>query len=208
MKTLRMYPTSINDRYLDEIVDCLKDGGIIIYPTDTLYAIGCDALNNSAIERLCKLKGVNPQKQTLSVVCDGISMASEYARIDNEAFRVLRRNLPGAFTFILPAATTLPKVFKGRKEVGIRVPDNPIATSIAERLGHPILSASLKVDDEVPEFDAQELAMAFEGVASMLIDDGESGNGDSGWTPGPSTVVDLTDSREPEILREGKGVLQ
>lgn len=208
MKTLRMYPTSINDRYLDEIVDCLKDGGIIIYPTDTLYAIGCDALNNSAIERLCKLKGVNPQKQTLSVVCDGISMASEYARIDNEAFRVLRCNLPGAFTFILPAATTLPKVFKGRKEVGIRVPDNPIATSIAERLGHPILSASLKVDDEVPEFDAQELAMAFEGVASLLIDDGESGNGDSGWTPGPSTVVDLTDSREPEILREGKGELQ
>lgn len=208
MKTLRMYPTSINDRYLDETVECLKDGGIIIYPTDTLYAIGCDALNNSAIERLCKLKGVNPQKQTLSVVCDGISMASEYARIDNEAFRVLRRNLPGAFTFILPAATTLPKVFKGRKEVGIRVPDNLIATSIAERLGHPILSSSLKVDDEVPEFDAQELAMAFEGVASILIDDGESGNGDSGWTPGPSTVVDLTDSRNPEIIREGKGELQ
>lgn len=208
MKTLRMYPTSINDRYLDETVERLKDGGIIIYPTDTLYAIGCDALNNSAIERLCKLKGVNPQKQTLSVVCDGISMASEYARIDNEAFRVLRRNLPGAFTFILPAATTLPKVFKGRKEVGIRVPDNPIATSIAERLGHPILSSSLKVDDEVPEFDAQELAMAFEGVASILIDDGESGNGDSGWTPGPSTVVDLTDSRNPEIIREGKGDLQ
>lgn len=208
MKTLRMYPTSINDRYLDETVECLKDGGIIIYPTDTLYAIGCDALDNSAIERLCKLKGVNPQKQTLSVVCDGISMASEYARIDNEAFRVLRRNLPGAFTFILPAATTLPKVFKGRKEVGIRVPDNPIATSIAERLGHPILSSSLKVDDEVPEFDAQELAMAFEGVASILIDDGESGNGDSGWTPGPSTVVDLTDSRNPEIIREGKGDLQ
>lgn len=103
MKTLRMYPTSINDRYLDEIVDCLKDGGIIIYPTDTLYAIGCDALNNSAIERLCKLKGVNPQKQTLSVVCDGISMASEYARIDNEAFRVLRRNLPGLLPlFFLP----------------------------------------------------------------------------------------------------------
>lgn len=208
MKTLRMYPTSINDRYLDETVECLKNGGIIIYPTDTLYAIGCDALNNSAIERLCKLKGVNPQKQTLSVVCDGISMASEYARIDNEAFRVLRRNLPGAFTFILPATTTLPKVFKGRKEVGIRVPDNPIATSIAERLGHPILSSSLKVDDEVPEFDAQELAMAFDGVASILIDDGESGNGDSGWTPGPSTVVDLTDSRNPEIIREGKGELQ
>lgn len=208
MKTLRMYPTSINDRYLDEIADCLRDGGIIIYPTDTLYAMGCDALNNSAIEKLCRIKGVNPQKQTLSVVCDGISMASEYARIDNEAFKVLRRNLPGAFTFILPAATSLPKVFKGRKEVGIRVPDNPIATAIAARLGHPILSSSLKVDDEVPEFDAQELAMSFDGQASLLIDDGESGNGDSGWTPGPSTVVDLTDSRNPEIVREGKGELE
>lgn len=208
MKTLRMYPTSINDRYIDEAVKCLSDGGIIIYPTDTLYAIGCDALNNSAIERLCKIKGVNPQKQTLSVVCDGISMASEYARIDNEAFRILKNNLPGPFTFILPAATTLPKVFKGRKEVGIRVPSNPIATAIAANLGHPILSSSLKVDDEVPEFDAHELALAFEGVVSLLIDDGVSGDGDSGWVPGPSTVVDLTDSSSPEILREGRGELQ
>ena len=101
MKTLRIYPTSINDRYLDEVVDCLRDGGVIIYPTDTLYAIGCDALNNSAIERLCKIKGVNPQKQVLSVVCDGISMASEYARIDNEAFRILRTNLPGPLYFYI-----------------------------------------------------------------------------------------------------------
>ncbi|MDE5827704.1 MAG: threonylcarbamoyl-AMP synthase, partial [Duncaniella sp.] len=191
MKTLRMYPTSINERYLDEAVECLKDGGVIIYPTDTLYAIGCDALNNSAIERLCKIKGVNPQKQTLSVVCDGISMASDYARIDNEAFRILRANLPGPFTFILPAATSLPKVFKGRKEVGIRVPDNAVSRAIAERLGHPILSSSLKVDDEIPEFDAHEVAQDFGGVASLLIEDGESGNGDSGWPPGPSAVVDL-----------------
>ena len=171
MRTLRMYPSSINERYLDEVADCLRAGGIIIYPTDTLYAVGCDALNNGAIERLCRIKGVNPQKQTLSVVCDGISMASEYARIDNEAFRILRRNMPGAFTFILPAATSLPKVFKGRKEVGIRVPDNQIAMAIAARLGHPILSSSLKVDDEVPEFDAQELALAFEGQAELLIDE-------------------------------------
>ncbi|MDE6038145.1 MAG: Sua5/YciO/YrdC/YwlC family protein, partial [Duncaniella sp.] len=109
MKTLRMYPTSLNDRFLDDAVEALRDGDIIIYPTDTLYALGCNALNNNAIERLCKFKGVNPQKQTLSIVCDGLSMASEYARIDNEAFRILRTNLPGPFTFILPAATTLPK---------------------------------------------------------------------------------------------------
>lgn len=209
MKTLRMYPTSINDRYLDEIVDCLQDGGIIIYPTDTLYAIGCDALNNSAIERLCKLKGLNPQRHTLSVVCDSISMASEYARIDNEAFRVLRSNLPGAFTFILPASTSLPKVFKGRKEVGIRVPDNLIALAIAERLGHPILSSSLKINDEVLEFDPHELAAEFDGRVSLLIDDGECGMSDHfGDVPQPSTIVDLTDSSAPEILREGKGKLQ
>lgn len=205
---MRMYPSSINDRYLDEAAECLRSGGIIIYPTDTLYAMGCDALNNGAIERLCRIKGVNPQKQTLSVVCDGISMASEYARIDNESFRILRRNLPGPFTFVLPAASSLPKVFKGRKEVGIRVPDNPIATAIAGRLGHPILSSSLKVDDEVPEFDAQELAMTFDGQAELLVDDGESGNGYLGWLPGPSTVVDLSDSHSPEIIREGKGELQ
>lgn len=208
MKTLRMYPASINDRYLDEVADCLLAGGIIIYPTDTLYAMGCDALNNGAIERLCKIKGVNPQKQTLSVVCDGISMASDYARIDNEAFRILRRNLPGPFTFILPSASSLPKVFKGRKEVGIRVPANPVATAIAARIGHPILSSSLKVDNEVPEFDAQELALAFECKAAILIDDGGFGDGEPYWTPGPSTVVDLSDSRSPEIIREGKGELQ
>ncbi len=121
MKTLRMYPSSLNDRYLDEAADTLLKGGIIIYPTDTLYALGCDALNNGAIERLCKVKGMNPQKQTLSIICDGLSMASEYARIDNEAFRILRANLPGPFTFILPASTTLPKVC-GCPTMPLRVP--------------------------------------------------------------------------------------
>lgn len=200
MKTLHMYPSSINDRFLDEAVECLKDGGVIIYPTDSLYALGCDALNNSAIEKLCKVKGINPQKQTLSVVCDGLSMASEYAKIDNEAFRILRRNLPGAFTFILPASTRLPKVFKGRKAVGIRVPDNSIAVEIAERLGNPILSTSAHSEgDELT--DPQMLVDEYMGVASLLIDGGEC----EGRV---STVVDITDSYSPEIIREGKGELQ
>lgn len=198
MKTLRMYPSSLNDRYLDEVAETLEKGGIIIYPTDTLYALGCDALNNGAIERLCKVKGMNPQKQTLSIVCDGLSMASEYARIDNEAFRILRTNLPGAFTFILPAATTLPKVFKGRRTVGVRVPDNAIARAIAERLGHPVLSTSIPQDED--GVDPVALAMEYEDVASLLIDGGE-GDGVA------STVVDITDSHEPEIIREGKGFL-
>lgn len=198
MKTLRMYPTSLNDRFLDEAVDVLENGGIIIYPTDTLYAMGCDALNNVAIERLCKVKGVNPQKQTLSVVCDGLSMASVYARIDNEAFRILRSNLPGPFTFILPAATTLPKVFKGRRTVGVRIPDNPISRALAERLGHPVLSTSMPQDEEGG--DPSVFADEYAGTASLLIDGGE-GEGV------PSTVVDLTDSRNPEIIREGKSEL-
>ena len=194
-----MYPTSLNDRFLDEAVETLRDGGIIIYPTDSLYALGCNALNNSAIERLCKFKGVNPQKQTLSIVCDGLSMASEYARIDNEAFRILRNNLPGPFTFILPAATTLPKVFKGRRTVGIRVPDNAIARAIAERLGNPVLSTSITQDgDAVAPIT---FSLEHEDVASLMIDGGESDGI-------PSTVIDITDSHSPEIIREGKGELQ
>lgn len=199
MKQLRRYPSSLNDRFLDEAVECLQDGGVIIYPTDTLYALGCDALNNGAIERLCKIKGVDPRRQTLSVVCDGISMASEYARVDNEAFRILRSNLPGPFTFILPASTSLPKVFKGRKEVGIRVPANPIATALAGRLGHPLLSTSIPQDED--GVDPSTVALEYEGVAALLIDGGE-GEGV------PSTVVDITDSRNPEIIREGKGELR
>lgn len=199
MKHLKFFGDSVNDRHIDEAVRILRDGGVIIYPTDTVYALGCDALNNSAIERLCKIKNVDPRKQTLSVVCDGISMASEYARIDNEAYRILRRNLPGPFTFILPAATTLPKVFKGRKEVGIRVPDNNITRALVERLGNPLLSASLPQEDS--DCDPATIAMEFENVAEMLIDGGECDGR-------LSTVVDITDSRSPEIIREGKGSLQ
>lgn len=199
MKSLRMYPTSLNDKFLDEAVDVLVRGEIIIYPTDSLYALGCDALNNGAIERLCQVKGIDPRRQSLSIVCSSLSMASEYARIDNEAFRILRSNFPGPFTFILPAATTLPKVFKGRRTVGVRIPDNAIARALAERLGHPMLSTSIPQDEEGVE--PSTVALDYDNVASLLIDGGE----------GPataSTVVDLTDSRSPEIIREGLGQLK
>lgn len=199
MKHLKFFGESVNDRYVDEAVSILRDGGVIIYPTDTVYALGCDALNNNAIEQLCKIKNIDPRKQTLSVVCDGLSMASEYARIDNEAFRILRRNLPGPFTFILPAATTLPKVFKGRKEVGIRVPDNQITRALVERLGNPMLSTSLPQDENY--LDPATIALDYENIAELLVDGGEC---DSQL----STVVDITDSHSPEITREGKGTLQ
>lgn len=201
MRTLKMYPTSINERYIDQAVEELRRGAVIIYPTDTRYAIGCDALNNRAVEAVCRLKGINPDKQRLSMVCADISQASEYARIDNDAFRVMRANLPGPFTFILPASTRLSKAFKGRKEVGTRVPDNAIARSLAETLGNPLLSTTANWDDADPEDLANPEAIADrygrESVITLMID--------GGTAPADldSAVVSLLDSRSPEILRPG-----
>lgn len=201
MKILKMYASNINDRFMDEVVDVLNDGGIVIYPTDTLYAIGCNALNNSAIERICKIKGINPQRTNLSIVCSDISQASQYACIDNSAYQLLRENLPGAFTFILPAASTLPKVFKGRKTVGIRVPDNVIAREITKRLGNPILTTSIEWDDDPEDgCNPQAIAMKYEDVVDIVIDGGYG-------ELMSSTVVDCVDSKNPEITREGKGIL-
>lgn len=200
MRILKMYPTSINDKYVDTLVSALRDGAVIIYPTDTLYALACDALNNRAIEKICKIKGLDPDRNTLSIVCSDISQASEYVRIDNHAFKMLKKYLPGPFTFILPAATTLPKVFKGRKTVGLRVPDNSIATAIASSLGNPLMSTSVQIDEDEPYESAmpESLAMKYEGMADYIIDEGDGGIV-------PSTVVDITDSTSPEVLREGKG---
>lgn len=201
MRILKIYPSSINEKYVDMVVETLRDGGLIIYPTDSFYAIGCDALSNRAVEKICAMKGINPQKNTLSVVCDSLSQAATYARINNEAYGILRRNLPGPFTFILPAATTLPKVFKGRKQVGVRVPDNPIARRLAEALGNPLLSTTISHDEELP-LTPEEIAMQYEGSEiSFMVDGGETSDY-------PTTVVDLTDSAEPVILREGKGELE
>ena len=200
MKILKMYTSNINDRFMDEVIETLKDGGIIIYPTDTLYAIGCNALNNNAIERICKIKGINSQRTNLSIVCSDISQASQYARIDNRAFQLLRENLPGAFTFILPTASTLPKAFKGRKAVGIRVPDNVIAREIASRLGNPILTTSIEWDDDPEDgCNPQAIAMKYEDIDDIVIDGGYG-------ELTPSTVVDCLDSSSPEITREGKGI--
>ncbi len=199
MKNFRMYESSINEKYLDEIVSVLRNGGIIIYPTDSLYAVGCDALNNRAVERVCAMRGINPAKQRLSMVCGSISQASEFARIDNGAFAVLRKNLPGPFTFILPASNRLARAFKGRKEVGVRVPDNAIAVRIANELGNPLLSATA----DWPDAEAKELALAEE-VKLQFEPLGPDAFVDAGDVAGePSAVVDLTDSSSPEILREG-----
>lgn len=196
METLEFYGGTVNDRHIARAVAALERGDIIIYPTDSLYALGCDALSNRAIERLCDIKGINPDKQLLSIVCDGLSMASEYARIDNRAFKVLKEYLPGAYTFILPGTTRLPRVFKGRRSVGIRVPDNDIARALCTALGRPILSTSVEIDDADEVVSPASIAMHYEDRADLILDGGDG-------AVEPSTVVDLTDPDAPELIRQG-----
>ena len=144
---IKIYPENPNPREVSKVVNLLKDGALIVYPTDTVYAIGCDALNVRAVEKLCALKGVNPLKSNLSIVCFDLSDISEYAQVSNRTFKLLKKNLPGPFTFILPTSSKLPKIYKNRKEVGIRVPDNTIARVLVEELGNPILSMSVHDKD-------------------------------------------------------------
>lgn len=200
MKILKFFEGDINEKHIDMIVDALRDGKIIIYPTDTLYAIGCDALNNKAINEICKLKGINPDKTNLSIVCSEISMAAEYARFDNDQFKMMKANLPGPFTFIFHSSSTLPKVFKGRKTVGVRIPNNQIAVEIASRLGNPILSTTIEYDDEDYATNPDLIAENYADSVEYVIDGGIGGTI-------PSTVVDCTEG-DVTILREGKGELE
>ena len=148
MKLLKIILSNPNERFIDMAVDALADGEIIIYPTDSLYALGCDALNNNAIEKICKIKGIRSDKTNLSIICNSISQAAEYARISNDIFSLMKNNLPGPFTFILPALSKLPKAFKKRRTVGIRIPDNNVAQKLVEKLGHPIMTTSIQFEDE------------------------------------------------------------
>ena len=200
MKILKLYADNPNERYLDMAVDALRDGKIIIYPTDTLYALGCDALNNQAIERICKLKSIKSDKTNLSIICEYISQVAEYARFSNDDFKMMKENLPGAFTFIYPSLSSLPKAFKGRKTVGIRIPDNRIATMLVERLGNPIMTSSVEHCDEDYGCEPELMAQRYEDAVEIVID---AGRGELE----PSTVVDCT-SGEAEIIRQGKGELQ
>ena len=148
MKLLKVFPENPNERYIELAAEAMRRGEIVIYPTDTLYAFGCDALNNNAIERICKLKGIKSDRTNLSIICEDLSQVAQYARLDNANFRLLKDNLPGPFTFILPALSKLPKAFKGRKTVGVRIPDNRIALALVEALGNPIMTSSVPIDDE------------------------------------------------------------
>ena len=199
MKVLQIIEDNINNRYIEEIAAVLRDGGIVVYPTDTVYAIGCDALNNQAIERICALKAMKSAKTNLSIICSDISEVAQYAKFDNTQFRLMKNNLPGPFTFIFQAMSKLPKAFKGRRTVGIRIPDNKIATAIERELGNPILTTSVPAQDDDYRCEPELIAEALGSQVDIVVDSGRGGLI-------PSTVVDCTGS-EPEIIRQGKGEL-
>ncbi len=198
---VRIYPENPNQKEIDKVVKVLQDGGLVVYPTDTVYAIGCDALNVRAVEKICQMKGVNPQKSNLSIICYDLSNLSEYAKVSNAAFKLMKKHLPGPFTFILPTSSELPKIYKNRKEVGIRVPDNNITRTLVQSLGNPILTMSIRDKDEVIEYttDPELIHEKYEHQVDIVIDGGFGGLE-------ASTVIDCTTDNF-EIVRQGKGEL-
>lgn len=194
----KLYERNNSPRDMAEIIQLLNDGGVLIYPTDTVYAIGCHALKERAVERICKLKGIDPQKKDLSIICHDMKQISEYAKVDNEAFKLMKQNIPGPFTFVLPTNNRLPKIFRGRKEVGIRVPDNNIVCEICRLLEAPLMTTSLPYDetDDIEYLTTPELIEEKWGEKVDMIINGGIG----GITPG--TIVSLMDG-EVEILRQG-----
>ncbi len=197
---IKLYNDNPNPREIQRVVDCLRGGGLIIYPTDTVYGLGCDITNNRALEKIAQIKGVKLAKANFSFICKDLSNLSDYVKqIDTSTFKLLKRTLPGPYTFILPGSNNLPTVFKKRKTVGIRVPDNNICTAIVEELGNPIVSTSIYDEDEVIEYttDPELILEKWNKLVDIVIDGGYGDNM-------PSTVIDLTSS-EPVLVREGKG---
>ena len=175
---VRIYPENPNQKEIDKVVKVLQDGGLVVYPTDTVYAIGCDALNVRAVEKICQMKGVNPQKSNLSIICYDLSSISEYAKVGNNEFKLMKHNLPGPFTFILNGTNRLPKIFRNRKEVGIRMPDNNIIREIARLLDAPIMTTTLPYDEhEDLEYmtDPELIDEKFGDIVDLVIDGGIGG---------------------------------
>lgn len=198
---IKIYPENPSPKEIERVVETLRNGGLVIYPTDTIYAIGCDAMNVRAVERICQIKGVNPQKSNLSIICYDLSNISEYAKVSNSAFKLMKKNLPGPFTFILPTSNELPKIYKNKKEVGIRVPDNTIIREMVRVLDNPILTMSIHDEDDVIEYstDPELINEKYENIVDIVIDGGYGGEE-------PSTIVNcITD--DFEIIRQGKGDL-
>jgi tRNA threonylcarbamoyl adenosine modification protein (Sua5/YciO/YrdC/YwlC family) len=200
---LRIYEENPNPKEIDKVVSILKKGGIIIYPTDTVYGLGCDITNLKALERVARIKQVKLEKANFSFVCHDLSNLSDYVKqIDTSVFKILKRALPGPYTFILPGSKSLPNPFKKKKTVGIRVPANNIALEIVKKLGNPIISTSIHDEDEVIEYttDPELILEKWDNLVDIVIDGGYGDNE-------PSTVIDLSEG-EAIIIREGKGSLE
>ncbi|MDM1398656.1 threonylcarbamoyl-AMP synthase [Myroides odoratimimus] len=197
---IKIYPENPNEKEIDKVVKVLREGGLVIYPTDTVYGLGCDISNSKALERIAKIKGVKLEKANFSFVCYDLSNISNYVKqIDTSTFKILKKALPGPYTFILPGNNELPKEFKKKKTVGIRVPDNNIAREIVRKLGNPIVSTSIYDEDEILEYttDPELIFEKWQNIVDIVIDGGY-GNNEA------STVIDLS-GEEPEIIRAGKG---
>lgn len=200
---VKIYKDNPNPKEIAKVVAVLKKGGLIIYPTDTVYGLGCDITNNRALERVARIKGVKLEKANFSFVCHDLSNLSDYVKqIDTTTFKVLKRALPGPYTFVLPGAKSLPNAFKKKKTVGIRVPDNNIALEIVKQLGNPIISTSIYDEDEILEYttDPELILEKWDNLVDMVIDGGYGDNE-------PSTIIDFSGD-EPEVIREGKGSLE
>ncbi|MGS2764480.1 L-threonylcarbamoyladenylate synthase [Sinomicrobium sp. M5D2P9] len=200
---IRIYEENPNAREVRKVVNILRQGGLVIYPTDTVYGLGCDITNSKALERIARIKGVRLEKANFSFICADLSNLSDYVKqIDNSTFKLLKRALPGPFTFILSGNNNLPKDFKKKKTVGIRVPGNNIAQALVRELGNPIVSTSIYDEDELLEYttDPELIHEKWDNLVDVVIDGGYGDNM-------ASTVVDLTNG-EPEVIRQGKGNLE
>lgn len=201
---IKIHVQNPEERKIAQVVDVLRSGGIIVYPTDTIYGIGCDLMNRKSIERLCKIMNIKPQKLDLSFICNDLAHISEYVkRIDTPIFKILKKSLPGPFTFILESNSKVPKILDvNKKTVGIRIPDHNIPRNIVALLGNPLITSSIKDDDTIKEYttDPEEIYHDFKNLVDVVIDGGAGGNV-------PSTVVDCT-TDELSIIRQGLGFIE
>lgn len=199
---IKIYPDKPSEAAIAKVVKVLQDGGLVIYPTDTVYGLGCDITNSRALEKIAKIKGVKLEKANFSFICHDLSNLSDYVKqIDTSTFKLLKRALPGPYTFILPGNNNLPKEFKKKTTVGIRIPDNSIALEIVRQLGNPIVSTSIRDEDEVIEYttDPELIFEKWQNLVDLVVDGGYGDNIGS-------TIIDLS-GYEPIVIREGKGNL-
>lgn len=198
---ISIHPSNPENRKIEQVVKRLKDGAVVIYPTDTIYGIGCDLFNRSAVDRVCKIKGLKPKNFNLSFICGDMSQISDFTRqIDTPTFKLLKKSLPGPFTFILESNRNVPKILNvNKKTVGVRIPENNITQAIVEHLGNPMVTTSIKDDDEILEYttDPEVIYEEYKHLVDIVIDGGVGGNV-------PSTIIDCTNSY-PEVIREGLG---